>query len=617
MYTNHYIFIGLMALLVGCNTKDHGNADQRLSTILEIHEKAVVNPDSFLIDLQHAQKLIQLGGISDSIIGENDFKIGRRYARRGDLDSAAIYFQSATDYIKAPITNNHQVTQFNFAWNIYHRLGKYGDCLALSRRYATLINEGSPHIWRTFTHFMDENVYRSTKDYENSIKNNAKRIEILEKAGDTIDIPHALLSQAESRYHLEDKKGAFAVLDGLVKKEKYLNTHDNRKLFGDYAKYLSEEKKYRQSLKYYLKSLDYKKKLTDNSRQRLIASNYSNIADIYIKLGDYNNATKYLDSVIALDINSVSRGLQKEVLTHQMTLSVLDKGKLENVVENLNAIFDFQDKSYEDKYKSELVALQKANENEKIILKEKQDAEIKSLKLQSRMQFTFLGIGLLGVIGYLFFRQRKLGFERQQLQMQQRLLRSQMNPHFTSNTLYSIQNLVKDTPEVAGKYLTKFSRLLRLVLENSMSNYVQLENELETLKKYLDLQQLRFESKFNYEFVLNGLEEDDLIFIPPMLIQPVVENSIEHGLLQTENGKITITLSKNGKYIECIVEDNGKGIGNNEDVHKNSASTQLINDFLRKTTKSGLEVLNKNDIDPKQSGVLVTFLIPYRLTDDD
>ena len=113
--------------------------------------------------------------------------------------------------------------------------------------------------------------------------------------------------------------------------------------------------------------------------------------------------------------------------------------------------------------------------------------------------------------------------------MQQRLLRSQMNPHFTFNTLYAIQNKVKDDQKIASDYLLKFSRLLRLILENSMQDYVLFENEIDSLKKYMDLQLFRFPNKFTYEVIYKSLEEDEFIFIPPMLLQPFIENSIEHG----------------------------------------------------------------------------------------
>jgi len=619
MRANLFISLLMLVLFLNCNDKTHkGSVEERLKTIENIHALAKKNLDSVFPNLKHTKKLIAQGGISDSLKGVNDFFLGAYYADNSQLDSAAVYLYDATETIQKQITSPRQVDYFNFAWNVHYRLGKYGDCLALSRRYESLLDTDSKYTWRTLTHFMDENVHKKTKDYESAIKSNDKRVKILEKAGDTTETIKALMSQARSRYYLDDKKRAFAILDDIVKKEKTLSNDINRKLFGDYAAYLSEEKKYSKSLTYHLKSLKYKKKLKNSAKKRHLATSFSNIAGVYIELGQYNKAAKYIDSVIALDLNNTSKSLQRNVLKHQLKLGMVDKSKFHDALNQLDSIFSFQNKLYKEKYDTELAALTEANENEKLILKEKQDAEIQSLKLQSRQQFLILGIGLIGIIGYLFFRQRKLGFERQQLQMQRRLLRSQMNPHFTSNILYSIQNLVKKSPENASNYLVKFSRLLRLVLENSMNNHVQLEDELEALKKYFDLQSFRYDSKFTHEIILNNIDEDDLIFIPPMLIQPIAENSIEHGLLDLDRpGNLKIILTKKHKFLECIVEDNGKGITETTNTVKHSASTKLINDFLRKTTKSGLKVINKSDIDSNQTGVLVTFLIPYKLTDDD
>ena len=107
-------------------------------------------------------------------------------------------------------------------------------------------------------------------------------------------------------------------------------------------------------------------------------------------------------------------------------------------------------------------------------------------------------------------------FEKQELQLHQRLLRTQMNPHFTFNTLYAIQTLIKKDPEKAITYQLKFSRLLRLVLENSTANFVQLDDELVAVEQYLELQLLRFPGKFEYEVLLEGIERNSLVFIPPM-----------------------------------------------------------------------------------------------------
>ena len=201
--------------------------------------------------------------------------------------------------------------------------------------------------------------------------------------------------------------------------------------------------------------------------------------------------------------------------------------------------------------------------------------------------------------------------------MQQRLLRSQMNPHFTFNTLYAIQNLIKKDPEKSNKYLLKFSRLLRLILDNSISNYVQIDKEIESLRKYMDLQLLRFPDKFEYNFILNRMQEDDLFFIPPMLLQPFVENSIEHGFGGIDYlGIITIELTLENQFIQCNISDNGKGLPT-QPRNKKSTSTLLISDFIEKSTKKKIEIISKKEIDPNQSRLITKFLIPYKLSKND
>lgn len=188
----------------------------------------------------------------------------------------------------------------------------------------------------------------------------------------------------------------------------------------------------------------------------------------------------------------------------------------------------------------------------------------------------------------------KLKFEKEEIFMQQRLFRAQMNPNFTSNILFTIQDLILENKEKANKYLIKFSRLLRLNLENSMKNYTLIEKEIEVLSKYLDLQQLRFPNKFKYQINTNDLEVD-LLSIPPMLIQPFVENAIEHGFKGIDYiGKIT---------------DNGVGLSatNNKENHR-SASTLLIKSLLKNMINQ--EVTIKNNTNGK--GTIVVFNIPFK-----
>jgi two-component system LytT family sensor kinase len=141
-------------------------------------------------------------------------------------------------------------------------------------------------------------------------------------------------------------------------------------------------------------------------------------------------------------------------------------------------------------------------------------------------------------------------------------LRAQMNPHFIFNALNSIQQYVLQGNVVeANKYLSKFSKLQREVLNNSDQDFISLEKEIEVLSLYLELEQLRFDGNFTYEIKTDTAIDDDEIKIPPMIVQPFVENSIWHGLMPKQEERwvhIRFELN-NDDLLVCTVTDNGIG----------------------------------------------------------
>jgi ligand-binding sensor domain-containing protein len=155
-------------------------------------------------------------------------------------------------------------------------------------------------------------------------------------------------------------------------------------------------------------------------------------------------------------------------------------------------------------------------------------------------------------------KERKLGWEKE-LEMQ--ALRAQMNPHFIFNCLSSINDFVlKNETEAASDYLTKFSRLIRTVLNNSKKSYIALEDELEMLGLYLEMEKLRFNDTFTYNIDIETNLDPSSIFIPPLLLQPFVENAIWHGLMhKTDRGRLGIRLRVEKNILVCVIEDNGVG----------------------------------------------------------
>ncbi|MEO1255234.1 MAG: histidine kinase, partial [Bacteroidota bacterium] len=261
---------------------------------------------------------------------------------------------------------------------------------------------------------------------------------------------------------------------------------------------------------------------------------------------------------------------------------------------------------------------------------EKKEAEIKSLSqqaeiqaLQIRQRNQAIGIGvalfiLIIVILYFLNAQRDAKKQRKQIELEQRFLRSQLNPHFISNALVAVQSslLEKDIAS-AENYLTTFSRLMREMLENSRAEQIPIEDEVSMLRDYLEINKKRLKSGF--DFFIEVADEIDQEFdtIPPMLIQPFVENAIEHGIApKDENLVIDISFHKEESGIRVIVKDNGGGLKEAKvDSSKESLSTQIIKERLalfNQSLKEKMSLSIQNWKDEKQGriGLEVTLKIP-------
>ena len=155
-------------------------------------------------------------------------------------------------------------------------------------------------------------------------------------------------------------------------------------------------------------------------------------------------------------------------------------------------------------------------------------------------------------------------FKLQATGLQLKALRAQMNPHFLFNALNSVQNFItSEDPSTAARYLAKFAHMMRQSLENSDQESITLEKEIEFLENYLDVNvNLRFENKLAYKIIVDDEIEEDIYGVPTMIVQPYVENSIEHGIRPKQKGVIKIEYKlKDDDTLLCIVEDDGVGRG--------------------------------------------------------
>ncbi|MFK7970687.1 MAG: histidine kinase, partial [Bacteroidia bacterium] len=188
----------------------------------------------------------------------------------------------------------------------------------------------------------------------------------------------------------------------------------------------------------------------------------------------------------------------------------------------------------------------------------------------------------------------RLHYEQRLSDMEMSALRAQMNPHFIFNAMNSIEYfIINNEQEKAIDYLNRFSRLIRLILQNSKSTIVPLKDDLEALKLYLEIENMRFDELFEYEIKIEKNLDTALIKVPPMLMQPYVENAIWHGLLQKKrkDGKIGLTIRKDKGSLICLIEDNGIGRAAAEQLKSKSGTRKKS--FGMKITSDRLEALNK------------------------
>lgn len=358
----------------------------------------------------------------------------------------------------------------------------------------------------------------------------------------------------------------------------------------------------------------------------LTGSSLSNIGTVYSKQGNYPLALEHFNAglKIAKQLGRtdnikfnyqriyelyVARKDYKKAFEYNILLSAIDDSIMKNDVSRRFAEINY---TYEVRQKKQAIELlSKKNEIQKLRLK------------QTRFTIYILGttIPLFLIIVLLLNFQAKLNARHRQMDLEQKLLRSQMNPHFIFNALVAIQSFIykKESAE-ASKYLSSFARLIRLVLSNSREEFVSLRCEIDTLSNYLSLQKLRFENKFDYTVVVDPRLDPESLNVPPMLAQPFVENAIEHGIFGMDApGRIVVIIRR--KDNSLIIEVNDNGVGREKGRELRAKSDKSHESLATRITEERITSLNRkypwkisllitdmfnDDKDPAGTNVLLT-----------
>lgn len=326
--------------------------------------------------------------------------------------------------------------------------------------------------------------------------------------------------------------------------------------------------------------------------------NYFGLSDTYILLAEVYFGKKDLDK--SLEFANKSLELSKELdlpetrmKCEKLLSEIYDKkGNQQLALLHLKN-YDLEKDNLE-KIKNE----QKRLNTELNFQYEKSQLEKKDSAEQDRLKLILGFVILIFILVSLFFynrnkeKQQKILLQKQLAEFEHKALHLQMNPHFVFNCLAAISSFImQNGKEDAMKYLSKFSKLMRLTLEFSKESVITIDKEIEALQNYLELEQLRFNQKFDFEINKDSDIEDDTA-IPTLLLQPYVENAIIHGVApKYGKGLIKINFSQKEEQLICTIEDDGVGIESSRELKKNSVHAHKS--MALEISKKRLETLEK------------------------
>ncbi len=388
---------------------------------------------------------------------------------------------------------------------------------------------------------------------------------------------------------------------------------------------------YPEAIAYYKKTLLLIQKLGDKDNTAYISGE---IGDTYAKtLHQQTLALSYLQQslVLAIEIGSLER--QETTLQYLSNYYTQQKNYQQALSYNkeANAI---KDSIYNDGTKQQITRFEmqyqftKTQDSVKAVT-DKQQA-LTNAKIQQQHvveKATMAGAAFLilaGIGAFIFYKHnRDIRTQKNEAVLKEHItdtemkaLRAQMNPHFIFNSLSSIADYIRSNQtKTAADFTDNFAWLMRIVLENSEHKNISLADDLKALELYVQLERFRSQNKFDYHIQVDESIDQENTLVPPLLLQPFVENSIWHGVAAKEGkGHITIYIQQQGDMLHCIVEDDGEGI-------KEAVISEEKKSLGIKITKARIDILNKlknagatMNVSNKKTGVRAEVKLPLELS---
>lgn len=583
------------------------------------------------------------------------YRMAGTYYNKGDLDSLKYFMRRAWDALSVTDSVSEMTVLLNYGegniatieGNIHQE--NYYFNLASQQMLSDSLLDLTP-VQRASIFLATAQSDARLSQYQQALEWNRKAIKALEVPNPPAPLQYRAYRQLANTFRLASQENLdsvyhyIQVIDTIWRD--YQDIINPRFLYDEKAHYFQELEQYDSAVTYHKKILELDEIALKESPQHPsshsnVFKDYINLSQNHLRLGHSEKAEKYISQAQDLIRKDSAYLSDADYLVYQEALVAyfFETRQFDKAYREYNMLLEKNKALYKNKYAqsiAEMSTIYQLQANEKHIsglnhqvLKSENKLAQNRLWLIIAGLLTLLAIAFI-VILYFGRKQQKLREEKEKVQLQkeamelqQRLLRTQMEPHFIFNTLASLQSYIRiEQKDKALRFLNQFSRLLRNSLELSRENWVLLEDEVQTLEYYLGLQQMRYDDSFDYEINKSNPQEMENILIPPMIIQPFVENAILHGVTNNKDrGKIEIELIVQNDSLRVNITDNGPGIKilkQKPDGKKKSLSTTISRERLEILSKEkGIEVqvniLDLHEMDSKLTGTRVELIIPVEI----
>ncbi len=518
--------------------------------------------------------------------------------------------------------------------SVHSSLGNYEESLSASYRILKIYEAEEKYFSIGYTLNGIGIVYKNLQQYENAIDTYQKALAIY----DTLDAPedkgNVLVNLAnvyaiteeydQAKYYYQH---ALTVMKSVELEEAVAFVLEN---IGELYKIRT---KYDSALLYQSQALAIRERSPNKSEH---AATLQQVGNTNYLLQNYSVAKAQLEKALKLALETNSKPVIRD--TYASLVAIYEKeDDYQQAFENQKLWIAIKDSLFNTEINKQLSELQTKYETEekekKIILLAQEKEQQKSAKqafIGGLIFVIILAGSLLLMLKQRIKNQRTIAtkneeikqarFKQQLSELEMKALRAQMNPHFIFNCINSINRMVlSGENSCASRYLTKFAKLIRMMLENSENPMVSLEDELAMLKSYLQLETLRFKERLRYQLEVDDRIDQENTRLPSMVLQPFIENAIWHGLMPKKgNGLIKINIKEDKGVLKCVIEDNGVGrekaisLTKSKVLKKNSLGLKITEDRLKLLSRERLkELIRITDLKDSMNRALGTRVDVY------